>query len=83
MQRYFYYCTDKVMEAVNIGSMEMLTLKQNELSPEFILLGLIQQEDSILIDIFEDMGMDAKEISKRLLDKIYDILDAKPKFAEK
>jgi len=81
MQRYFYYCTDKVMEAVNIGSMEMLTLKQNELSPEFILLGLLEQEDSMLFDIFKDMGLEPKEIKGMLLDKIYGIQETKKKFS--
>ncbi|HUU49415.1 MAG TPA: AAA family ATPase [Nitrospinota bacterium] len=81
MQRYFYYCTDKLMEAVNIGSMEMLTLKQNELSPEFILLGLLEQEDSMLFDIFKDMGLEPKEIKGMLLDKIYGIQETKKKFS--
>ena len=66
MQRYFYYCTDKVMEAVNIGSMEMLTMKQNELSPEFILLGLLQQDDSMLMNIFKDMSLDGEDIKQKL-----------------
>ena len=69
------------MEAVNIGSMEMLTLKQNELSPEFILLGLLEQEDSMLFDIFKDMGLEPKEIKGMLLDKIYGIQETKKKFS--
>ena len=82
MQRYFYYCTDKVMEAVNLGTMEMLTLKQNELSPEFILLGLLEQEDSMLFDIFKDLGLEPKEFKGMILDKIYDIQETKKKFSE-
>ena len=74
MQRYFYYCTDKVMEAVNIGTMEMFALKQIELSPEFILMGLLQQEDSMLSDIFEDMGEDSKDIQGKILDNVWPTL---------
>ena len=81
MQRYFYYCTDKVMEAVNIGSMEMLTMKQDELSPEFILLGLLQQDDSMLMNIFKDMDLDAEDTKQKLIDKIYSQLKTTPKFS--
>ena len=51
----FRHCTERVIEAVNIGSMELVNLRQNELYPEFILLGLLEQDDSEILRLFKEL----------------------------
>ena len=75
LQKYVRYCTKKVLDAVNIGTMELVNMKRNVFTPEFILLGLLVQDDSTIISIIEEMRMDGAEIKKKLIDGIYSSLD--------
>ena len=47
LQQHVRHLTDKAIEALNVGSVEMVNLHQNLLTPDFILIGLLEQEDSI------------------------------------
>ena len=54
LQQHICNFTDSVIEAINVGSMEMINLHQDTLTPDFVLLGLLAQEDSMIIEILED-----------------------------
>ena len=41
-QKYLRLCTEKVIHAINIGTMELANLRQTVFTPEFILLGIIE-----------------------------------------
>ena len=56
MQRFAHLFTEKVMEAINIGLMEMAQISQNTFTPDFVLIGMLQQEDSLLLSVFERMA---------------------------
>jgi ATP-dependent Clp protease ATP-binding subunit ClpC len=71
MQQYFPYLTEKVIEALNLGTAELFHLRQNVLTPEFILLGMLHQETHPLSPIFQEMGRNPEEIQERLIAKIY------------
>ena len=43
-QKYLRICTEKVIQAINIGTMELANMRQNVFTPDFILLGLLEQE---------------------------------------
>jgi ATP-dependent Clp protease ATP-binding subunit ClpC len=66
----FRHCTERVIEAVNIGSMELVNLRQNELTPEFILLGLFEQDGSEALRIVEDLGHPPGQSKKSVVDLI-------------
>jgi ATP-dependent Clp protease ATP-binding subunit ClpC len=53
LQQHIRNFTDKVIEALNVGSMEMINLHQDMLTPDFVLLGLLAQEDSLIEKILE------------------------------
>ena len=57
-------------EAVNIGSMELVNLRQNELTPEFILLGLLEQDASEAMRLIGDLGHPAEQTKKSIVDLI-------------
>jgi len=66
----FRHCTERVIEAVNIGSMELVNLRQNELTPEFILLGLLEQDNSEAMRLIADLGHPAPQTKKSIVDLI-------------
>ena len=66
----FRHCTERVTEAVNIGSMELVNLRQNELTPEFILLGLLEQDASEAMRLIGDLGHPAEQTKKSIVDLI-------------
>ena len=66
----FRHCTERVTEAVNIGSMELVNLRQNELTPEFILLGLLEQDDSETLRLLGELGHPAQQTKKSIVDLI-------------
>ena len=75
LQKYIRYCTKKVLEATNIGTMELVNMKRNVLTSEFILLGLLVQEDSSIISIIDQLKLDTEGIKKRLIDEIFASID--------
>ena len=66
----FRHCTERVIEAVNIGSMELVNLRQNELTPEFILLGLLEQDNSEALRLIGELGHPAPATKKSIVDLI-------------
>jgi ATP-dependent Clp protease ATP-binding subunit ClpC len=66
----FRHCTERVIEAVNIGSMELVNLRQNELTPEFILLGLLEQDNAESLRLIEDLGHQPAHMKKSITDLI-------------
>ncbi len=72
LQQFVRYFTNKVIEALNIGSMEMINLRQDLLTPDFILLGLLEQEDSIIAELLDKINPEEKNLSNKLLEKIYE-----------
>ncbi|MBN2546134.1 MAG: AAA family ATPase [Spirochaetes bacterium] len=71
-QKYLRICTEKVIQAINIGTMELANLRQTVFSPEFILLGIIEQEDSIVLKILEQIdNIDHIKIIDSISEKIY------------
>lgn len=71
-QKYLRHFTDKVVEALNIASMEMINLRQNLLTPEFILLGLLEEEGSLVMKTLELLENDPQETKEKIISMIYD-----------
>ena len=53
LQQYLRHLTDQAIEALNAGTMEMVNLNQTVLTHDFILLGLLVQEDFLIAKILE------------------------------
>ncbi len=71
-QKYLRHFTEKVIEALNIATMEMINLRQNMLTPEFVMLGLLEEEDSIVVRILELIESDPQTTKEKIVNKIYD-----------
>jgi ATP-dependent Clp protease ATP-binding subunit ClpC len=80
MQKYLGLLTEKAMEAFNYATTELSNLRQNLLTPEFVLLGLIEQEDSIAMRIISEAEpLRADSIKQQLRDQIYAQQEQGPK----
>ncbi|MFQ5965579.1 MAG: ATP-dependent Clp protease ATP-binding subunit [Candidatus Scalinduaceae bacterium] len=75
LQKYIRYCTKKVLDAINLGTMELVNMRRNVFTSEFILLGLLVQEDSSIVTIIEQLKLDTEGIKKRLMDGIFASID--------
>jgi len=75
LQKYIRYCTKKVLEAINIGTMELVNMGHTVFTTEFVLLGLLVQIDSSIIAIMEQLKLDTQGIKKRLTDDIFASLE--------
>ena len=80
LQQHIRNFTDKVIEALNVGSMEMINLHQDTLTPDFVLLGLLAQENSIIAEILEATYPHDTELSQKIIDQIYALQKDQPKF---
>ncbi len=78
-QKYLRHFTDKVGEALNIASMEMINFRQNMLTPEFILLGLLEEEDSLAVKVMELIVDDPQAVKEKIINKIYDLQEGMTK----
>ena len=75
LQKYIRYCTKKVLDAINIGTMELVNMGHTVFTTEFVLLGLLVQNDSSLITIMEQLKLDTEGLKKRLMDDTFASLD--------
>ncbi|MDP6923680.1 MAG: ATP-dependent Clp protease ATP-binding subunit [Candidatus Scalindua sp.] len=75
LQKYIRYCTKKVLEAINIGTMELVNMGHTVFTTEFVLLGLLVQNDSSILTIMEQLKLDTEGLKKRLTDDIFASLD--------
>ncbi len=79
LQQYIRYFTDKVIDALNLGTMEMVNMNQNLLTPDFILLGLLVQEDSMIVKLLEATYPENKDLTNQILEKVYENQESETK----
>ena len=70
-QKYLRICTEKVIQAINIGTMELANMRQNVFTPDFILLGLLEQEETMVTRILDEISEDSAKLSETISDRIY------------
>ena len=72
-QKYLRLCTEKVIHGINIGTMELANLRQTVFTSEFILLGIIEQHESIVVDILDQLTSDPIKIVDTITEKIFSV----------
>ena len=79
LQQHIRNFTDKVIEALNVGSMEMINLHQDALTPDFVLLGILAMEESIIPEILETAYPHDLELAQKIIEQIYLLQKDEPK----
>ena len=69
-QEYLQKSTKKVLTTLEIAVSELASLKQNLLTPDFLLLALLSQPDSEAVRIIEKLAPDALEAITRVKGEI-------------
>ena len=82
LQQYVRQFTDKVVEALNIGSMEMVNMGYSLLTPDFILVGLLEQEESMVAELLDRVRPEEKNLASNLLETIYEAQRDQPKIKD-
>ncbi len=79
LQQHLRQLTDKVIEALNVGTMEMVNLRQTLLTPDFILIGLLEQQDSRIAKLLETYYPEDKKLTRKILDRLFDLQEGETK----
>ncbi|MEJ1356281.1 MAG: ATP-dependent Clp protease ATP-binding subunit [Candidatus Sedimenticola sp. (ex Thyasira tokunagai)] len=70
-QEYVQKSTKKVLNILEIAVSELVSLKQNQLTPDFILLALLSQSDSEAIKIIEQLAPDPVDTITEIKGRIH------------
>lgn len=70
LQKYIQQSTHKVIETLEMAVAMLASLRQNILTPDFLLLALLSQSDSEAYKIFEKIMPDPDAAASRLNDQI-------------
>jgi len=79
LQQHLRQLTDKVIEALNVGTMEMVNLRQTLLTPDFILIGLLEQQDSRITKLLETYYPEDKKMIRKILDRLFELQETETK----
>ncbi len=82
LQQHLRQLTDKVIEALNVGTMEMVNLRQMLLTPDFILIGLLEQQDSRIVKLLETYYPEDKKLTRKILDRLFELQESETKHEE-
>ncbi len=81
LQHHIRQLTDKAIEALNMGTMEMVNLQQAVLTPDFILIGLLEQQDSVVMKLLNTYYPEDKALPRKILDRLFEAQESEPKQA--
>lgn len=62
--------TSKVEEALQAAIMELANLQKSVVTAEMMILALVEQKDSIVLRIFEELKLDSGRVRRDLVDRI-------------
>jgi len=69
-QNYVEKSTQKVLQILDIAVSEMSAMKENLLTPDFILIALLSQKDSEAVKILEDLLPDHENTIRNILETV-------------
>ena len=69
-QRFLRNATAKVGEVFQMAIMELANMRKGELVADFILMALVEQKDSIVLKIFDELRVDTAQIRRKLVDGV-------------
>lgn len=78
-QRFLRNSTVKVAELIQKAITELANMRRSVVTPELILLALIEQEDSILLKVIDETGQDVEKTRRMIVDRILEHSTTLPK----
>jgi ATP-dependent Clp protease ATP-binding subunit ClpC len=80
-QRMMRNSTVKVAEALQAGIMELANMRKALVTSEVVLLALLEQKESIVLKIFDELREDTGTLHRKIADHIMNSIQALPEFA--
>lgn len=80
VQRLLKISTVKVTEALQAALMEYANQRRSVVGPEGILIALLDQKDSIVIKIFQELDRDSGELRSDIVDRAMAVIADQPQF---
>ena len=68
-QRFLRNSTVKVGEALQIAIMELANQRKGLVTAEFILLALVEQKDSVVVRVLDELGKDTGAIRREIAER--------------
>lgn len=69
-QRLLRNSTVKVSEALQLAIMELANIRKGLVTAEFILMALVEQKDSIVLKIFDELRVDTGALRRDISDRV-------------
>lgn len=77
-QRLLRNSTIKVAEALQRAISEVASLRKGVLTSDFILMALIEQKDSIVLKIFDELKLNTPTLRRKIVDRILEQYSSDP-----
>jgi len=72
MQKYLRQMTAKASEAIQRGVSEMVSARRRLFTPEWLLVGLLEQDESMVMRILDEIDDDPLDTRRQILDRCLD-----------
>jgi ATP-dependent Clp protease ATP-binding subunit ClpA len=72
-QTFLRHSTAKVAELLQKAISELASLRRGVVSPEFILMALIEQKDSVALKVFDELRLDTPGLRRKLVDRLWSL----------
>ncbi len=79
-QRFLKNSTVKVAEALQTAIMELANLRKAVVNSEVLLLSLMEQKDSIVIKIFDELKLDTGKVRAEIFEQVTNSIQQLPDF---
>jgi ATP-dependent Clp protease ATP-binding subunit ClpC len=80
-QRLLRNATAKVAEALQMAVMELANLRKGLVTAEFLLMALVEQKDSIVRKVFDELGLDTPALRREVADRVLAVAGTLPDLA--
>ncbi len=81
MQRLLKNSTLKVAEALQAAIMELVNMRKAMINSEVVLLSLVDQKDSIVVKVMDELGVDTGAIRGELIKKVMNSVEKLPEYS--
>ncbi len=72
MQKYLRLCTEKAAQSIQRGVSEMVSMRRRVFTPEFLLVGILEQNESMATRIIEELADDPAATRQKIVDACVD-----------
>lgn len=77
-QRFLRNATSKAADVLQMAIMELANFRKGLVVPEFILMALVEQKDSIVLKIFDELKLDTGSLRRDIVERAVNIVQTLP-----